>query len=151
MPSWALPGFSIPTENSLELVLLQLFPSLVGLVFWVGSLTVKFSSPASQQLLSPLLIHQNTEKWNVPASTGWHHGSSPGASLKPLWATPFPPKSAFWGDAVDYIVGEKGICLGISGYEQEVTWELPQGILITEAGCCVHVDVVFVKISCSSE
>lgn len=92
----------------LQNIALSFFPVWWVWFFWVGSLTGKFSSPAAQQLLSLPLVHQNMEKWNIPASTGWHHWSSPGADLKPLCKMPFSPKSAFWGDAVDYIVGKRG-------------------------------------------
>lgn len=89
----------------LQNIALSFFPVWWVWFFWVSSSTGKFSSPAAQQLL---LVHRNMEKWNIPASTGWHHWSSPGANLKPLCKMPFSPKSAFWGDAVDYIVGKRG-------------------------------------------
>lgn len=36
-------------------------------------------------------------------------------------------------------VREKGICLGILGYKQEIICELALGILVAEVECCIHI------------
>lgn len=142
MPFWALPEYNIPTGISTELLLFGFFPFLVGLgwfwVFGVDFLTGKFSSPAAAPhcCCSP-----RTEIFQPPqGGTTW---SSPGATLKLLFAEPFSPRSAFW---LWHCWG-KEICLGISRYKPEITWEFPLGILVTGAGCCIHICVINIQIS----
>lgn len=146
MPFWALLGYNIPTEHCLEL-----FPCLVGLVFLGGFFNWEILFPCCTA--APVTAVSSPKYGKVKYSSLHRVAplqlsrSEPEAAL----CNTFFPKICILRWCSWLHCWEKGICLGISGYEQEITWELPQGILITEAECCIHVCVIFIKISCSLE
>lgn len=131
-------GLTTP-GNPLELVLLQPFPfpGGFGALGWVFNREILFPCfPADPVTVPPNCGNRKYSRI--------FHRVAPPELREPLWAMPFLPKFAFWGDAVVSFVGKRGICWGISGYKQEQIWELPLGILIAEFGCCIHIYILFI-------
>lgn len=141
MPFWALPGYNLTPENSLALVLLQLFPFFggFGALGWVFNREILFPCfPADRvTVISP--EHGNVKYSRI--STGWHHRSS-GSRL----GDAFFPQICILRWCRWFLCGGKGTCSGISGYKQELIWELPLGILITESGCCIHIYMLYIYV-----
>lgn len=146
MPFWALSGC-----NSRKKLLFQLYYYYYDGAFealgWV--LTGKFPSPASQQLFHQKLFYflKMWKMWNIPASTGWHHWCSPGAP-EPSVRCPFFPKFAFlrWCRWL-HGWGEGDLFGNLWVQTRKKKRELPLGMLITEFGCCTHIDIFYIYLN----